>query len=274
MSFHKNIKITKNILGIGGRYSLPEKINDICRFFITYWDLKNIFYRRPLNLISLSGGNCAFWKQGLMQERKKRELLYCSKRVGGDDTIMCYELEKFGRLIYDPDISVVHKKRCSLLNILNETINLGYSGAIVAGVCGRRLLKEPHRFYKSILYVLSLSVFLSTLFLPFTKDWIFYFSLLGFYIVIQLPIIFLMPRHLSNPASWLFLPIVIFISDMLHSIGHLKRGRDITRRAVSSFIWYTKLLLNAINPSLLSRFFFFVTKRCNSTCYFFFYKHV
>lgn len=267
-----NSKLTENIVGIGGKYNLPRTANGICSIIMTYWDLKNIFYQKPLSLTSLSGGNCAFWKSGLLRERKKIELMYCNKRVGGDDTIMCYELAKIGKLIYYPDISVVHNKKSSLLSTLKETINLGYSGAIVAGLCGVSLIKEPHRFYKSILYLLSLLLLFLTASLLFTKAWkpCLYFLLL--YVTIQLPIIFLATKQMSRPNLALFFPATIFVSDLLCLVGHIKRGLHIIRRTIKSAVWHIKLLLNVINPLAVSRFFLFVTKRCNASCYFCFNK--
>ena len=268
-----NTELNRDILGIGGKYELPGDINSISSLFMIYWDPKNIFYRKPVSLISLSGGNCAFWKLALMQDRKKKELIYCNRRVGGDDTIMCYELSKRGRLIYTPDMSVIHNKRFSLLNILKETIRLGYGGAIVSSLCGSSLIKEPHRLYKSALYLFSLLLFFSILLLSFTKQWALCLYILISYIVIQLPIILLtVSRYPRKRFCVFFFPAVIFVADILYLIGHIKRFLDITQSAIKYFIWHVKLLSNIINPSALSRIFLFVTKRCNTNCYFCFNK--
>lgn len=161
-----NVKLTPDIVGIGGRYILPKGINNISEVFMIYWDLKNIFYTKPRNLISLSGGNCAFWKSYLTRKRKRRELIYCDRSIGGDDTIMCYELSKFGKITYYPCISVIHNKKSTLFMILKATVGWGYSGAMVTGLCGRLLTKESHRLYKSILYLFSMCIFFFTFLLP------------------------------------------------------------------------------------------------------------
>lgn len=267
-----NKKLTCDIVGLGGRYNLPRSTNIISKFFMAYWDPKNIFYTRPTNLVSLSGGNCAFWRSNLIKKRNKKELVYCKRMIGGDDTIMCYELSRFGKLIYDPDISVIHNKRSTLFNILRTTIVWGYSGAIVTRVCGKSLIREPHRFYKSILYLLSVSLFFLTFLLPLAGIRPLYFYLLIFYITLQLPIILLAYKYLSKHIYVLFFPAIIFVSDILSFIGHSKRALVIFRKTVKTVMWYIRFIFNAINPLALSRIFFFVTKKCNADCYFCFNK--
>ena len=263
-----NEKLDEDILGIGGKYEIPPETNEVHFLFINYWDLKNILYKRPRGLISLSGGNCAFLRSALMRKRKKEELVYCDKRVGGDDTIMCGELGKFGKLVYDPGMAATHKKRCSSLNILKETINLGLSGATAAGICGSRLIKEPHRFYKTVLYSLSLIIALLTITMPFTNAKTAYLCLILFYLSIQIPLIVLAAKQLSRPFFALLFPAVIFTSDLLCFIGHVKKGWGMVKDAIGSFAWHIKLLRNIIKPSALSRIFLFVTKKCNAKCYF------
>lgn len=258
-----NNRLKEDMLGIGGRYLFPKEIGDISLLFMAYWDLKNILYERPFPLVSFSGGNCAFWKAAFTRERKKYELLYSSRRVGGDDTIMCHELRKFGKLIYDPGLAVTHNKKSGLRHLLKETVNLGYSGAAVSRLCGGSLLKEPHRLYKFILYLLSLTLFLTIIYHPVSVVY-----LMPLYVTIQLPIIFLIRKHLSRRILSLSLPVVIFISDLLHLTGHLKMLHGIALKAAGSGLWHTKLLLNVISPSALSRIFFFVTGQCNAKCYF------
>ena len=267
-----NKKLSYDIVGLGGRYNLPESTNIISKFFMAYWDLKSIFYIKPRSLISLSGGNCAFWRLNLMKKRNKKELLYCNRMIGGDDTIMCYELSKFGKLIYDPDISVMHNKESTLFNILKATIVWGYSGAIVTRVCGKSLIREPHRFYKSLLYLLSVSLFFLTFLLPLAGIRPLYFYLLIFYITLQLPIILLAYKYLSKHIYVLFFPAIIFVSDILSFIGHSKRALVIFRKTIKTVMWYIKFIFNAINPLALSKIFFFVTKKCNADCYFCFNK--
>lgn len=265
-------KLTRDIVGIGGRYNLPESMNVVSKFFMTYWDPKNIFYTKPINLVSLSGGNCAFWRLGLMKKRNKKELVYCNRMIGGDDTIMCYELSKFGKLIYDPDISVIHNKKSRLFDILRATVVWGYSGAIVARVCGKSLIREPHRFYKSMLYLLSISLFFLTFLFPLAGIRPLYICVLIFYIVLQLPIILLAHKYLSKHIYVLFFPAIIFVSDILSFIGHSKRGLVIFRKTIKAVMWYFRFIFNAINPLAVSRIFFFVTKKCNADCYFCFNK--
>ncbi len=267
-----NKKLTRDIVGLGGRYNLPQSINVISKFFMAYWDPKNIFYARPINLVSLSGGNCAFWRLDLMKKRNKKELVYCNRIIGGDDTIMCYELSKFGKLIYDPDISVIHNRKSTLFDILKATIVWGYSGAIVARVCGKSLIREPHRFYKSMLYLLSVSLFFLTFLLPLAGIRPLYFGILILYVALQLPIILLAYKYLSKNIYVLFFPTIIFISDILSFIGHSKRALVIFRKTIKAVMWYVRFIFNAINPLALSRIFFFVTKKCNADCYFCFNK--
>ncbi|HTZ11877.1 MAG TPA: glycosyltransferase [Candidatus Margulisiibacteriota bacterium] len=267
-----NKKISEDVMGIGGRYTLPKDTNPLRALVVNYWDLKNILYRKPRELISLSGGNCAFWKTVLLKERKKSELIYCNGRVGGDDTIMCTELAKRGRLIYYPSLSVVHNKKGSLLNSLAQTINLGYSGAIVTVLCGISLIKEPHRFYKSILYLLSLLTLISMIFSLTTKVWppFLYISIL--YITTQLPFIFSAAKELPRPIVVLSLPLLVFVSDLLYLYGHLKRLLEVILAGINSIAWHIRIFMNIAAPSALSRIFFFVTKECNASCYFCFNK--
>lgn len=270
---HKiNARLTSDIIGIGGKYKLPPNIHPIFYIFLTYWDPKNIFYTKPRDLISLSGGNCAFWKSSLMKIRKKKELVYTNKMVGGEDTILCRELRQFGRLIYDPTLFVVHNKRCRLLNIFKETIDVGYSGAIAARVCGNLLIREPHRLYKSIIYTLSISILFLIALLPIIRVWPFYFATALVYLATQLPIIYIAQKHLSNRIYALFFPIVIFTTDILHFIGHIKRILVVMQKFIKSSIWHLKFIANIVNPFALSRLFFFVTKKCNADCYFCFNK--
>jgi len=51
-----NIKLNHDIVGMGDKYNLPKNINLISDLFMTYWDLKNIFYMKHRSLISLSAG--------------------------------------------------------------------------------------------------------------------------------------------------------------------------------------------------------------------------
>jgi MoaA/NifB/PqqE/SkfB family radical SAM enzyme len=237
-----------------------------------WWDPKNIFYRKPHPLVSLSGGNCAFWKRILMVGRNKKELRYCYKRVGGEDTIMCAELKKLGRLNYDPDISVVHNKRCSFLGMLRESISLGCCGAVVSATCGTLLLKEPHRFYKAVIYLFSLFLFLSMPLMIFVGFRQMYAYLLVVYLMAQLPFIILVSRLFSVPAYALFSPFVIFVTDICHFFGQAKMISSIFKEFINSVFWHVRFIINIIRPSGLSKIFLFITKRCNADCCFCFNK--
>ncbi|MFH1782097.1 MAG: glycosyltransferase [Candidatus Omnitrophota bacterium] len=265
-------KLTKDIVGLGGRYEFPRNTNKIGDLFMTYWDPKNIFYKDPRKLVSLSGGNCAFWKSHLLKERPKRELVHCNKRVGGDDTIMCYELRDLGKIVYDPDIFVIHNKKPSLINIFKETIKLGYSGATVTAICGVSLIKEPHRFYKTLTYLTSLAIVSSLVGSFFNRRSGSFLFFLFFYIIIQSPFIFLLFKKFSRSWIVLLYPLVTLFSDLLNLIGNIKRTLDETKKVMDSFLWNIKLVINAINSSSLTKIFLFVTKKCNANCYFCFNK--
>ncbi len=263
-----NEKLTSQVVGIGGKYTSPQKANEIFSLFMNYWDLKNVAYKKPIDLISLSGGNSAFWKDALVKKRKKKELAYCNTRVGGDDTILCAELAKFGRIQYDPDLTVLHKKKSSLSKIVRETVDLGYSGAAVAMVCGALLLKEPHRFYKSLLYILSLMLLFSLILLPVTKMPLISAYLFIAYISALVPVARRVVGCLPNRRYIVFLPAVILMSDIFFCMGHLKMAASAVKRVVGSILWKAQLALSLLNPSSLYRVFFFVTKKCNASCYF------
>lgn len=265
-------KLTPDIIGIGGKYEIPGDINIISKLFMAYWYLKDIIYTKPSRLISLYGGNSAFWKSALMHKREKKELLYCNRTIGSDDTLMCRELMKAGKVIYDRDISILHKQKATLINIFKKSISYGYSGAKTVGLCGSLLFREPHHIYKSILYMLSISLLFLTFMLPFLPIWKVYLSFLMGYIIVQLPIMLLAYKHSLRSPYVSLLPAAIFSVSILNLIGHIKATLHTVKSGIKSFAWYIKLIFNVLNPFALSRIFFFVTKKCNANCYFCFNK--
>jgi len=268
-----NKRLTSDIVGIGGRYDFLKDTDIISKLFMAYWYLKDIVYTKPRALVSLYGGNCAFWRSSLLRIREKKELLYCSKMVGSDDTLMCCELARFGRVIYDPDISVIHNPKYTLLDILKKSIFYGYNGARTTGLCGGLLFKEPHHLYKSLLYILSLSLLILPSVLLILPIWKVYFFLLIVYLAAQLPIIILAYRRsLKSPYIFL-LPITVFTISIFNFIGHIKALLQIIHGIIKKVLWHIKFIINIINPSSPSRIFFFVTTRCNADCYFCFNKN-
>ena len=267
-----NTKLSADTIGIGGKYSLVENLNFIYAIFLMWWDPKNIFYRKPIPLVSLSGGNCAFWRRVLMEERSKKELRYCHKRVGGEDTIICAELKNFGRLVYDQDISVVHNKICTFLGMLKESIVLGYSGLTVSIACGNLLLKEPHRIYKTAIYLFSIFLFLSIPLAFFVRFREIYVYLMILYVMAQLPFVILVSRLFKIPVYALFSPLIIFVTDICHFLGQAKKISDIFKEFIKSAIWHIKFIITIVKPSGLLKIFFFITKRCNADCNFCFNK--
>lgn len=268
-----NEKLTADIAGVGGKYALPENINFIYALCLIWWDPKNVFYRNPRPMVSLSGGNCAFWKRLLTKERGKKELLYGHKRVGGEDTIMCSELSNTGKLIFDPDICVTHNKRCSFFAMLKESVFLGYSGLTVLAVCGSYLVREPHRLYKAFIYLFSVFLFFALLLMPFIRNPAVYSSLFILYIIAQLPFIFLAARPLQRVRlGVIFFPPVIFLTDICHAFGQALKIYDILKALLGSLAWHARFIASIINPNGLLKIFFFVTKKCNANCHFCFNK--
>jgi glycosyltransferase involved in cell wall biosynthesis/MoaA/NifB/PqqE/SkfB family radical SAM enzyme len=287
-------KLTNNIAGVGGKYILPQHINPISRLFITYWDIKNILFKTPRKSISLYGGNCAFWKDILLKPRRKQELFCCNKKVGGDDTLLCYELQAFGPIIYDPDIYVTHNKNISFIKVLKETITLGYSGSMVAAKCGTQLLKEPQRAYKTFLNIFSITLTAITVFLPFSlflKQ--IYISVLGLYIFSTLPLLYFIYKqdklvppaarttssigifkflyYKTNPVVFL-IPIVTWVADIFHFLGLCIKVKDSITKWIRASYRNFRFVLNILNHKSLSRIILFVTKKCNASCEFCFNK--
>lgn len=227
-----NTRLTPGLVGIGGKYIHPKDSSIITKLFMTYWDPKNIFYTKSIELVSFSGENCAFWRSVLMRERPKRELVYCDGIAGGEDTIMCCELSRYGKLVYDPDIYVIHKKKCSFLTIIKKTIRMGYTGAIASSIFGNLLIRESYRTYKFIIFLFSASLLLLTLLLPLMHLWPVYFFLLTIYLLLQLPIMVLANRQLSLHVNVIFFPVVIFVADMLHLLGCIKRVWSVFKETI------------------------------------------
>jgi glycosyltransferase involved in cell wall biosynthesis len=268
-----NKRLSSGVDGVGGRYILPENIIFFYALFLIWWDPKNAVYKKLRPMVSLSGGNCAFWKWLLTKERDKRELLYCYRRVGGEDTIMCSELSRTGKLVFDPDIYVQHNKKCGFTGMLKESVFLGYSGFTVSAICGLNLAREPHRLYKAFIYLLSLSLFLALPFISLVPNPTAYFYLFIVYIAVQLPFVFLAARSLRRiKLSAILFPPVIFLTDICHALGQAWKICDILKGFVAWFAWHLKLAANIINPNGLLKVFFFVTKKCNADCYFCFNK--
>ncbi|MFA4888694.1 MAG: glycosyltransferase [Candidatus Omnitrophota bacterium] len=263
-----NAKMVPEIIGIGGKYDLPNNFNWFYKIFLTFWDLKNILYKKAGKILTFSGGNCAFWKTALLRRRKKKELAFCNGIAGGEDTIMCCELSKLGKLIYDPGLRVIHIKKCSFREIFWKTIKSGYTGAIVSKVVGKFLIKEPDRAYKTLIYLFSIFIFLSLLFHFRIYPWI-----VLVYLIIQLPMIMLAHKELSIGLYIIFFPLIVFIADIFHFIGHIKRLSVSLGGLIKNVIWCLRLALNIINPRAVSKIFFFTTKECNAKCYFCFNKN-
>jgi len=267
-----NEKIDSGIAGLGGKYVLPEKISVFSKILLTYLDPKHFLYKKSREVISFSGGNCAFWKSSLMRRTEKKELVYCNKIIGAEDTIMCCELHKFGKLIYDPDLRVLHDKAGSPIKILKTAVRYGYSGAIASSICGNLLLKEPDRVYKLAVYIFSITVLFSLLLFPFAPVRLLYPWLFILYLSIQLPIIVSVCKQLSIRLSLIFMPLGVFLIDIFHFIGHAKRAFTVIGDAIQTAIWHIKLLFNIISNKAVSRIFFFATRECNADCYFCFNK--
>lgn len=266
-------KLTPDIAGIGGKYIFPERINLISRLIITYWDIKNIFYSGQHKMISLYGGNCAFWKSILVKKRNKMELTHCNKRVGGDDTMLCYELQKFGKIMYDPDIFVMHDKTISFNDVIKETISLGYSGAIVARLCAGSLIKEPQRMYKTFLYMFSLLLAAVTIILPFSHTAAkIFLPLFLIYIFGVLPLSVLVFRSIKQKSGVILLPFITFASDIMNFIGHLRLIKDVLKRKIKNLVWYIKFTVNFLAHDSITRVILFITKQCNARCDFCFNK--
>jgi len=268
-----NLKLRRDIVGIGGRYSLSDQVNIFLKLLLAYLYIKDILYRKPRELISLNGGNCAFWTSQLLRGRAKSELAYCKGITGSDDTLMCCELAKFGKLIFDPDISVVHNLKHSLPGIFKRAVSYACAGAKTARPCLKPLIHEPHYFIKGFYYLISLFLFFmafSILFLPLYRA-AFYFSL--FYILSCLPLAVLIYRRFLKSPFLIFLPPAVFLISMLNFAGHLKALARYLRGRFKSLAWYFKFIINLMRPSRLSRVFFFVTKDCNARCYFCFNKN-
>lgn len=267
-----NTKLIHDIAGIGGKYDFRKDVNMVFLLLVAYWCPKFFFYGKPRSIISLSGGNCAFWKPILLQKREKKELVFYNKLVGGEDVAMCCELRKFGKLIYDPDLSVLHDKKCSLFDALKLTIAYGYTGVSTTRLCSNLLIKEPHRLYKASLYLLSLFLFFSVLALPLTGVHTLHIGLFAFYILVQLPLILLLHKNFVKGIYPIFFPVVTFVADVFYFLGHLKKGLNVIQKTIDSFFWRVNFLINILKPRALSKIFFFVTKKCNANCYFCFNK--
>jgi len=218
-----NKKLNPQIIGLGGRYLLPEKMSKFSQILLSYQDIKNIFYAKPQENISFSGGNCAFWRAALLQRTEKKELSLCNKMVGGEDTTMCYELSRLGKLIYDPDLTVLHNKADSPWGILKSAVRYGYTGAVVAGQYGNLLIRERHRVYKGIVYLFSITLLLLPPIFLFTfKNFAYSRFFIG-YLIIQLPIAIFLNQRLSLGWGLILMPAGVFLTDTAHFIGHLKR---------------------------------------------------
>ncbi|MBN2121091.1 MAG: glycosyltransferase [Candidatus Omnitrophica bacterium] len=267
-----NILLKPDVVGLGGPYEAGDGLSVFSKIFLTYIDPKGIFYTHPVDLPSLLGGNCAFWKAALLRARDKKELLYFKKVTSGEDTVMCCELSRFGRLVYDPALKVVHNKKCTLLSAIKKVVNLGYSGAIVTGICGNLLARERDRLYKSFVFLLSMLLFVLVFFIPAGFGWPAYLTFVIFYTLVLLPLIVLVHRKFSLGLWLIFFPPVVFFIDMFSFAGQIKRVFTIIKDKVAVFLWHINLVINLISRRTASKIFFFVTKGCNADCGFCFNK--
>jgi len=266
-----NEGLTTDAIGISGRYDLTKNKDMLSRIFLSIWDPANILYKNPRKIIFCQGGNCAFWKSILMKNRPKKELLLFRKMAGGEDTIMCSELNKFGKLLYDPGIFVTHNKVCSLVDIFKKSVKAGYTGITVSSVCRKLLMKEPYRVYKLTSYVASLMLFFTILLSGKSMSPISFF-IATCYMIIHTPIMIKAYRQLSIGFFVVFYPIAIFFVNMAYFLGQIKRAIAVFLNVLENNIWRIKFIANIINPRKLSKLFYFVTKECNANCKFCFNK--
>jgi uncharacterized radical SAM superfamily Fe-S cluster-containing enzyme len=192
--------------------------------------------------------------------------------AGGEDTIMCCEVGTYGELIYDPDIYVIHKKEYSFSRAIKKAVTMGYTGAIVMRVCGTLLKREAYRVKKSVIYFFSLCLFVSIFLLPLLGPRYLYFFL-ATNLLLEMPIIARAYRRFSLKAHIIFLPIAVFITDIMHLFGWIKRLSALLKDSIETGIWHIKLIASIFIPTALSKVFFFITNKCNANCYFCFNKN-
>ena len=260
-----NRGMMQDIIGISGRYDLAKNKDMLSKIFLSIRDTINILYKKPRKIIFCLGGNCAFWRSVLMKNRPKKELLLFRGMANGEDTVMCSELNNFGTLLYNPDISVVHNKVCSLPNIFRNFVRAGCTGVTVSAVCGKLLMKEPYRVYQLASYIATLVLFLSIL-LSNKLNFPIIYLIAACYIAIHTPIMIEAYKQLSIGFFIILYPIAIFFVNMFYFLGQIKKVSAVFLNALEINIWRIKLIVNIINPRAVSKLFYFITKECNANC--------
>ncbi|MFA5388679.1 MAG: glycosyltransferase [Candidatus Omnitrophota bacterium] len=267
-----NEGMTVDVIGISGRYDLAKNKDILSRIFLSIWDPMNILYKKRGKIIFCQGGNCAFWRSILMKDRPKKELLIFRKIAGGEDTVMCSELNKYGKILYDPEISVSHDKICSAADIFKKSVKAGYTGIAVSAVCGGLLMKEPYRVYKLASYISALTLFFVLPLYGILPLPVIYFTA-ACYMIIHTPVAIEARRQLSTGVFTIFYPIAVFLVNLAYFLGQIKRIAELFSNFLKTGAWHIKFMINIIHPGRPSRLFYFVTKKCNANCKFCFNKN-
>ena len=125
-----NLYLKEGIDGIGGSYEYEEKksfFSSFLKYFSRYW-----FSRWPKDKTDfLLGGNCAYRREALQEDRRGSEQIYFKGIASGDDTLMNLEIAKKHKLSYCPELKVTHAY-LSLGDFLKKQLKWGFSRTIIS----------------------------------------------------------------------------------------------------------------------------------------------
>ena len=255
--------LTEHIAGLGGIYDYEDKGNYFSLFlkhFSQYW-----FSRWPRRETDfLLGGNCAYWLNVLREPRPCREQVYFKGINSGDDTLMNLEISRKHKLLFLPELSVIHSY-FGLAEFLNKQVKWGFSRSIISLLYSKEKLFRA----KDLPVIRLLSQLLFTV--------VFLASLvsLNFYIILPAAILVL-SAHLNDlcylyrkTSKLLFIPYAFFVlilRNISYLLGAVKGMGFLIARQAGRLYHNIRILFNFLNPRAVSKLHFFITSRCNAEC--------
>lgn len=255
--------LTKEVGGIGGIYTYEEKGNYFSlflRYFSQYW-----FGRWPQKETDfLLGGNSAYWINVLHAERPCKELMYFKGISSGDDTLMNLELSRKYKLLFVPELKVIHSY-FGFGEFLKKQFKWGFSRTIISLLYFREKLWRA----KDLPVVQILGQLLATA--------LFLISLFTLNVYLILPALtFLLLVHLHNlvylyrkTTNILFIPYAFFVllsRNLIYLLGAAKGVVFLFSKKIEYWIDIIRIVLNYLNPYVPSKLHFFLTSQCNAKC--------
>ena len=140
---------------------------------------------------------------------------FCYKYARGEDTKLCLEILKFGKIVYDPSVVVYHHKRSLFLQHLNQV----WKCALYRGFFARKFPETSRKiaYFIPSLFVLGLIFgFILSIFNFYLK--IIYIEVL----IIYLALLIIEAARTKSFKHGIVLIIGMFLTHIVYGVGFLK----------------------------------------------------